>query len=558
MASSRSMEIVALGGLGEIGMNLMVYGYEDKLLVVDCGLAFPGIDTPGVDIIIPDVGYLVANRDRVVGFVLTHGHEDHVGAMPYVWPDIESPIYGSAMTLGLLRGKFREHRLLDKATMIEVGNRQPFQVGPFNLCFIQVSHSIVDSSALAIRTDLGTIIHTGDFKIDHTPVDRRPTDLYSLAQYGEHGVLALLSDSTNINRRGATISEKVVAEAFAETFAKAQSLIIVATFASNIQRIQQIFDAAVAVNRRIVISGRSMQTNIEVARSLGFLHIPEGIIVDARSFSGMSRQDIVVISSGSQGEQNSSLTRIAHGEHREISIQPGDMVILSARFIPGNEQTIWSLVNRMSRSGAEVIHEHNMPQIHVSGHAPQEDLKLMLALTRPKFFIPIHGEIRHLHSHRLLAIQMGVAQENALVAENGHRIVLNRDTISIDGQIPSGRTFVDGKVIGDISDIVLRDRRHLSEDGMVVVVLVMEKSSGLMLQRPELLTRGVVYEENNRDLLEQAKAAVEEALLLGPKGMDFADDEGAGPMELTQRAVRRFFKKKLGRRPAVIPLVMEM
>ncbi|MBF0434680.1 MAG: ribonuclease J [Magnetococcales bacterium] len=558
MTATGSMEIIALGGLGEIGMNLMVYGFDDKLLVVDCGLAFPGNDTPGIDVIIPDVGYLIANRDRVVGFVLTHGHEDHVGAMPYVWPDVEGPIYGSAMTLGLLRGKFREHRLLDRATMVECGNRQPFQVGPFNLCMIQVSHSIVDSYALAIKTPLGTIIHTGDFKIDHTPVDKRPTDLFALARYGEGGVLALLSDSTNINRPGATVSEKVVAEALAKVFAKARAMIIVATFASNIQRIQQIFDAACAINRKVVISGRSMQTNIEVARSLGFLRIPEGTIIDVRSLSQHPRQTIVVLSSGSQGEQNSSLTRIANGEHREITIQPDDMVILSSRFIPGNEQTIWSLVNRMSRLGAEVIHEHNLPSIHVSGHAPREDLKLMLALTRPKFFIPIHGEIRHLHSHRQLAMQMGVAPENALVAENGDRIVLHQDAIVIDGRIPSGRTFVDGKGIGDISDIVLRDRRHLSEDGMVIVVLIVEKSSGKMLQRPELLTRGVVTEEDNRDLLEQAKAAVEEALLLGPKGMDFADDEGAGPTELAQRAIRRLFKRKLGRRPAVIPLVMEM
>ncbi|HIJ83360.1 MAG: metal-dependent hydrolase, beta-lactamase superfamily [Magnetococcales bacterium] len=558
MTTPGPLEIIPLGGLGEIGMNLLVYGYDDKLLVVDCGLTFPGNDTPGVDVIIPDVGFLTENRDRVLGFVLTHGHEDHVGAMPYIWPDVEGPIYGSAMTLGLLKGKFREHGLLEKATMIEVGNRQPFQVGPFNLTFIQVSHSIVDSSALAIKTSLGTIIHTGDFKIDHTPVDNRPTDLYSLARYGESGVLALLSDSTNINRQGATISERVVSGALAKVFAKSQELLIVATFASNIQRIQQILDAAMAVNRKVVISGRSMQTNIEVARSLGFLRIPENIIIDVRSFSHHPRKDIVVISSGSQGEHNSSLSRIALGEHREIKILPGDVVVLSSRFIPGNEQTIWSLVNRMFRLGAEVIHEWNLPDIHVSGHAPQEDLKLMLALTRPKYFIPIHGEIRHLHSHRNLAVQMGVAAENTLVAENGNRIVIDSNGIAIVGQVPSGRVFVDGKGVGDISDIVLRDRRHLSEDGLVVVVLVVEKSTGNMLQRPELLTRGVVYEEDNQILLEQAKEAVEKALLLGSKGMDFADDEGAGPADLVQRAVRRFFKRKLGRRPAVIPLVMEM
>ncbi|MBF0107587.1 MAG: ribonuclease J [Magnetococcales bacterium] len=558
MGNPQSLEIIPLGGLGEIGMNLLVYGCDGKLLIVDCGLTFPGSDTPGVDVIIPDVSFLVENRDRVVGFVLTHGHEDHTGAMPYIWPDIEGPIYGSAMTLGLLRVKFREHRLLDRATLIEVRNRQPFQVGPFNLCMIQVSHSIVDSSALAIKTPLGTIIHTGDFKIDHTPVDRRPTDLYSFARYGESGVLALLSDSTNINRRGATVSEQVVAEALLKVFTKREGLIVVATFASNIQRIQQVFDAARAVERRVVISGRSMQTNIDVARSLGFLKVEDDMILDVRSFAHYQRCEMVVLSSGSQGEPNSSLSRIAHGEHREIDLRPGDTVVLSSRFIPGNEQTIWAMVNRMFRSGAWVIHEANLPEIHVSGHAPQEDLKLMLALTRPRYFIPIHGEIRHLHNHRNLAIQMGVDPGHALVVENGHRIVIDAAGMRQEGLVPSGRVFVDGKGIGDISDIVLRDRRHLSEDGLVVVVLVVEKSTGAILQRPELLTRGVVYEEDNRLLLEQAKEAVEEALRLGPQGMDFAEDEGAGPLELAQRAVRRFFKKKLGRRPAVIPLVMEM
>ncbi|MEO5329426.1 MAG: ribonuclease J [Magnetococcus sp. THC-1_WYH] len=558
MGTNGSLEVIPLGGLGEIGMNLMVYGYDEKLLVVDCGLTFPGSDTPGVDVIIPDATFLNENRDRVVGFVLTHGHEDHLGAMPYIWPNVEGPIYGSAMTLGILKNKFREHGLLEKATMIEVGNRQPFQVGPFNVCFIQVSHSIVDSAALAIKIPLGTIIHTGDFKIDHTPVDNRPTDLYSLARYGENGVLALLSDSTNINRQGSTTSESVVAGALAKVFARAQELIIVATFASNIQRIQQIIDAAQRENRKVIISGRSMQNNIEVAKSLGFLRIPDGVLLDMRSFPHLPRKEIAVISSGSQGEPNSSLSRIAAGDHREIKIQPGDMVVLSSRFIPGNEQTIWSLVNRMFRSGAEVIHESNLPQIHVSGHAPQEDLKLMLALTRPKFFIPIHGEIRHLQSHRHLASHMGVALENSVVAENGTRVIITADSITLGDPVPSGRVFVDGKGVGDVGDIVLRDRKHLSEDGLVVVVLVVDKISGAILQRPELLTRGVIYEEDHRDLLEQVKEAVEEALHLGPKGMDFTEDEEVGPKDLAQRAVRRFFKKKLGRRPAVIPLVMEM
>ncbi|MEO5330658.1 MAG: ribonuclease J [Magnetococcus sp. YQC-5] len=552
------LEIIPLGGLGEIGMNLMVYGYENKLLVVDCGLTFPSPETPGVDFIIPDAQYLFDNRDRVVGFILTHGHEDHIGAMPYIWPQIDAPIYGTAMTLGLLEGKFREHDLLGQATMIEVKHRQPFQLGPFNITFIHVTHSIVDSSALAIRTPLGSIVHTGDFKIDHTPINDRPTDLYTFANLGEKGVLALLSDSTNINRPGATVTEQSIDLVFNKLFPLAKGLLLVSTFSSNIQRIQQAIHAAAAVGRKVLLNGRSMLSNVNVARSLGYIDIPEDILIDIKKLSKFARNEVVVISTGSQGEPNSSLVRIAAGEHQDIQILPGDMVIFSSRFIPGNERSIWTLINQLFKSGAEVIHEKNMPEIHVSGHAPQEDLKLMLALTRPQFFIPIHGERRHLHSHRELAVSMGVPAEHALVVQNGDRAVLDRDSLRLEGSIPSGRVFVDGKGIGDVGDIVLRDRKHLSEDGMAVVVLVVEKATGLVLQRPELLTRGVIHEDDLVDMLEEAKDAVEKALALGSKGMDFADDEAVGVQELAQRALRRFFKKRLGRRPAVFPLVMEM
>ncbi|MBF0270586.1 MAG: ribonuclease J [Magnetococcales bacterium] len=552
------LEIMPLGGLGEIGMNLMVYGYENKLLVVDCGLTFPSPDTPGVDFIIPDARFLVENRERVVGMVLTHGHEDHIGAMPYIWPILQVPIYGTAMTLGLLEGKFREHGLLGQADMIETKHRQPLQVGPFNITFVHVTHSIVDSSALAIRTPLGTIVHTGDFKIDHTPVNDLPTDLYTFAHLGEKGVLALLSDSTNINRPGATISEQTVSDVFTKLFPRAKGLLVVATFSSNIQRIQQVMHAAAAVKRKVLLNGRSMIANVNVARGLGYIDIPDDILIDIRKLDNYPRDQVVVISTGSQGEPNSSLVRIASGEHQEIQIRPGDTVILSSRFIPGNERTIWSLINLLFKRGAEVIHEKILPEVHVSGHAPREDLKLMLALTRPKFFIPIHGERRHLQNHRDLALGLGIPETHSLVLENGDRALLSRDSLRLDGTIPCGRVFVDGKGVGDVGDIVLRDRLHLSEDGMAVVLLVISKASGEVLQRPELLTRGVVYEDENLDLLEEAKDAVEAALALGSKGMDFADDEVAGAAEIAQRALRRFFKKRLGRRPAVFPLVMEM
>ncbi|MBF0584999.1 MAG: ribonuclease J, partial [Magnetococcales bacterium] len=450
MASTMALEIIPLGGLGEIGMNLMVYGYGDKLLVVDCGLAFPNPDTPGVDLIIPDTQFLAENRDRIVGFVMTHGHEDHIGALPYIWPDLEGPIYGTAMTLGLLKGKFREHNLLNRVTMVQVNYRQAFQLGPFSIRYIQVTHSIVDSAALAITTPLGTILHTGDFKIDHTPVGGRPTDLHSLAHLGEEGVLALLSDSTNINRPGVTTSEQAITPVFETVFARARGLLLVATFSSNIERIQQIIRAAVVVGRKVVLNGRSMLANVAVARALGFLTIPPETLVELRDMGRYPRESLLIISTGSQGEPNSSLVRIAAGDHREIVVQEGDMVVLSSKFIPGNERTIWSLINQFVRDGLEVIHEKNMPEIHVSGHAPQEDLKLMLALTKPKFFIPIHGEMRHLRSHCQLAIQMGVAPTNGLVMENGDRALLEADSLKVVGSVPHGRVFVDGKGVGDV------------------------------------------------------------------------------------------------------------
>ncbi|MEO5338909.1 MAG: ribonuclease J [Magnetococcus sp. MYC-9] len=553
-----ALEIIPLGGLGEIGMNLMVYGYGGQFIVVDCGLAFPNPDTPGVDLVIPDTRFLVENRDRIVGFVITHGHEDHIGALPYIWPDLEGPVYGTAMTLGLLRGKFREHNLLSRVQLVQVNYRQAFQLGPFSIRYIQVTHSIVDSAALAITTPLGTILHTGDFKIDHTPVGERPTDLHSLAHLGEQGVLALLSDSTNINRPGVTRSEQEITEVFERIFPMARGLLLVATFSSNIERIQQILRVAAMVGRKVVLNGRSMLANVAVARALGYLTVPPDTLVELRDMGRYPRHALLVISTGSQGEPNSSLVRIAAGDHREIGVQEGDMVVLSSKFIPGNERTIWTLINQLVQNGVEVVHEKNMPEIHVSGHAPREDLKLMLALTRPKYFIPIHGEMRHLRSHGQLAVQMGVLPEHILVLRNGERAVLERDALQIVGTVPHGRVFVDGKGVGDVGDIVLRDRLHLSEDGMVVVVLVVDKGSGQILQRPELLTRGVIYEDGNPELLAEAKDFVESALAQGPKALDFADEEGAGHREVAQRALRRFFKKRLGRRPAVIPLVMEM
>ncbi|MBF0323040.1 MAG: ribonuclease J, partial [Magnetococcales bacterium] len=515
------IHIVPLGGLGEIGLNLMVYEYGEHLLLVDCGLTFPASDTPGVDFIIPDIRYLLENRERVLALVLTHGHEDHLGAIPYVLPDLPLPIYGTAMTLAILGNKLREHGLLDQTQLIRVQQRDRVQIGPFSVHFLPVTHSIVDSSALAITTPLGTLIHTGDFNFDHTPGDGAPTDLYRLAEYGHKGVLALLSDSTNVVRGGSAISEQSARAALAATIPKAKGLLVVSLFASNIRRVQNVLELAALYGRRVILNGRSLVTNVQLARELGFINPPPDLLLDIKSFASLPRDQLLILSTGSQGEPNSSLARIASGEHKEISIMPGDTVILSSRFIPGNERTIWSLINLLSHRGAEVIHEKSLPAIHVSGHAPRDDLKLMLALVRPRFFIPIHGELRHLHLHRDLAIEMGVKPENTLVATNGDRIELGGESMRPLEQVVHGRVFVDGKGIGDVRDIVLRDRLHLSQDGLVVVVLVVEKDTARILEGPKLLTHGVVHEEESLELLESARQAVQDALALGPKGMDF-------------------------------------
>ncbi|MBF0425173.1 MAG: ribonuclease J [Magnetococcales bacterium] len=556
--SAKPIQIVPLGGLGEIGLNLMVYEYEERLLLVDCGVTFPAADTPGVDFVIPDVRYLLENRERILALVLTHGHEDHLGAVPFILPELPLPVYGTAMTLAILGGKLREHGLLEETTMVRVQQRDRVQIGPFSIHFLPVTHSIVDSSALAITTPLGTIIHTGDFNFDHTPGDGRPTDIYQLAEYGQRGVLALLSDSTNVACLGSTVSEQNARATLDEVMTRARGLLIVSLFASNIRRVQNVLELAVAHGRRVILNGRSLVTNVQLAQELGFIAAPPDLLLDVKSFTSLPREQLLVLSTGSQGEPNSSLARIASGEHKEIKVQAGDTVVLSSRFIPGNEQTIWTLINLLSHRGAEVIHEKSLPAIHVSGHAPRDDLKLMLALVRPRYFIPIHGELRHLHLHRDLAVGMGVPPENTLVATNGERIELDHEGVRKVGEVAHGRVFVDGKGVGDVGDIVLRDRLHLSQDGLVVVVLLVEKETGRILEGPKLLTHGVVQEENQQELLASAGQAVQDALVLGPKGMDFSEEEEVGIKDLALRALRRFFKRRLGRRPVVLPLIMEM
>lgn len=552
-----SLHITPLGGLGEIGLNMMAYEYGGKFLVVDCGLAFPSPETPGVDLVIPDIQYLRERSEHVLAILLTHAHEDHIGALPYVLPRLPVPVYGSPMTLGMLEGKLKEHRLHESTKLHRVTPREPIHIGPFTVRFLQVTHSILDGMALAITTPAGTIVHTGDFKIDHTPVDGKPSDLFSLAQLGEQGVLALLSDSTNVTHAGTTPSEREIRGSFQEIFPKAAGLVVVATFSSNIQRIQQVIEVAAECGRKVILNGRSMLANVQVARSLGYLKIPADTLIEVKDFKRFPRGKLLVLSTGSQGEPNSSLVRIAFGEHREIAIEEGDLVVLSSKSIPGNERAIGTLINLMFRRGARVVHE-KVSEVHVSGHASREDLKLMIALTRPRYFIPIHGELRHLVWHRDLAMEMGVPRGSTLVAENGDRIRIDHEGLAIAERVPCGRVFVDGKGVGDVRDIVLRDRRHLSEDGMAVVVLVVEKSTGKVLQGPELLTRGVVHEDESQDLLEDAKETILKALIMGPSALDFREEDEAGIKDIVIRSLRRYFKKHLGRRPVVLPLVMEM
>ncbi len=557
-ASGKALYVMPLGGLGEVGMNLMLYEYDGQILVVDCGMTFPTHETPGVDVIIPDVQFLIENRDKVVGIVLTHGHEDHIGALPHIWPQVGGNIYGTSMTLGMVEHRMREHQLHNKVTLVTVGYRQPFQLGPFNICFMHVTHSIIEAAALAITTPLGTVIHTGDFNIDHTPKSGMPTDLFRFAQYGEKGVLALLSDSTNIATEGSSRSERIVEGALSGVLEAATGMVLVTTFSSNLNRVQQVVEVAARHGRKVAISGRSMLTNVQVAKNLNLLDFPIGSLIDLKTIGDYPRDRVLILSTGSQGEQESSLVRIANDGHKDVALQAGDTVIFSSRFIPGNEQAIWSLINALYRKGVHVIHDKSVRDIHVSGHAPRDDLKTMLALTKPRFFMPIHGEMRHLHLHRQLAMEMGIPEARTCVATNGDRVAFDGETVHIVGSVPYGRVFVDGKGVGDVGDVVLRDRKHLAEDGMAVVILLVDKETGTLLERPELLTRGVVYEDESQDLLEEARIAVQTAIELGPKGLDFGDDEEVGINDLALRGLRRFFKKKLGRRPMVLPLVVEM
>jgi len=548
------LRIIPLGGVGEIGLNMMVYEYGDDIIVVDCGLMFPEPHMLGIDIVIPDITYLRDRADRVRGIFLTHGHEDHIGALPYVLPELLAPIFGTALTLGFVREKLKEFGLDSAAELNVVKPRESVTVGPFSVEFIRVSHSIVDGCALAIRTPEGVVIHTGDFKIDQTPVDGELTDLATFARYGSEGVLALLSDSTNVERQGYTLSERLVGEAFDEIFPRCPGRIIVAAFSSNIHRVQQVVNAAARCGRKVLLNGRSMIANVAIARQLGYLRIPDDVLTDLREMPRLPPEQVCMITTGSQGEPMSALTRIAMDDHKQIKLEPGDTVILSSRFIPGNEKTISDLINHLYRRGAEVFHE-KVSEVHVSGHASREELKLMLNLVRPRFFVPVHGEYRHLVKHAQLAQRVGVPPERCLVVENGAVIRFADGQAEVAGRVESGRVFIDGKGIGDVGEVVLKDRKHLSEDGMVVVIISINPQTGEILYGPDLVSRGFVFEDESQEYLDEAKKIVLDHL--AGMSSEALADWGEVKQEV-RRILRRFFNKTIERRPVILPLILEM
>ncbi len=551
---NNGLRIIPLGGLGEIGLNMTVYEFGEDIIIVDCGLMFPEPSMLGIDLVIPDISYLRERVDRIRGIFLTHGHEDHIGALPYVLQDMNPPIFGTALTLGFVREKLKEYDLDTQVDLRVSKPRDTVVLGDFAVEFIRVAHSIVDGCALALRSPEGVVIHTGDFKLDQTPVDGELTDLSTLARYGEEGVLALLSDSTNIEREGVTLSERLVGEAFDEIFPQCRGRIIVAAFSSNIHRVQQVVDAAGRCGRKVLLNGRSMLANVQIARELGYLKIPDSILMDLKELPRLPKEEVCMITTGSQGEPMSALTRIAMDDHKQIKLERGDTVILSSRFIPGNEKTISDLINHLYRRGAEVFHE-KVSEVHVSGHASQEELKLMINLVRPRFFIPIHGEYRHLVKHLQLARRVGIEEERCILAVNGDIISFVNGNGAITGTAESGRVFVDGKGIGDVGEIVLKDRRHLSEDGMVVVIIAINQANGEIIYGPDIVSRGFVFEDESQEYLDETRKIVLDTL--AGVNLEVMADLNEVKMEV-RRILRRFFNKTIERRPVILPLILEM
>jgi ribonuclease J len=552
---SAPLRVIPLGGLSEIGKNLTVFQTGNDMIIVDCGLAFPDSDMPGVDIVIPDFTFLEQNREKLRGVVITHGHEDHIGALVYLLKKINLPVYATKLTLGLIETKLSEHGMERSVELVTVAPRQIIKLGQMAVEFIRVNHSIPDAVALAIYTPAGIVIHTGDFKVDFTPIESEVIDIARFAELGARGVLLLMSDSTNAERPGHTASERTVGRSFEKLFERAEGKrIIVATFSTNIHRIQQIADSAHKTGRKVAVFGRSMLNVIDVATKLGYLNIPEGLIIDIESLNRFPSDKTVIITTGSQGEPMSALTRMSQNEHRTISITPQDVIIISATPIPGNEKLVNRVVNELMKLGAEVIYQ-SMYDVHVSGHACEEDLKLMISLTKPRFFIPVHGEFKHLRRHAKLAFEMGMEQQNVLVAQTGNVIEISGNSIKIVDQAVSGRVFVDGLGVGDVGSIVLRDRRHLAQDGLIIAAVTIETETMTVLAGPDIVSRGFVYVRESEELMREAREILEKTInkCLSRNICEWNFIKGQVKEALSDYI---FFRTK--RKPMILPIIMEI
>jgi ribonuclease J len=549
--SADVLRIVPLGGLGEIGLNMMLIEYGESAVAIDCGVMFPEPSMLGIDLVIPDLSYLRERPERLKAIVCTHGHEDHIGALPFITREMPVPTYATPFAHALVERKFDEHGLDTPLERFRAGD--VWRIGPFEIEAIHITHSIVDAVALAIRTPLGTVVHTGDFKFDQTPLDGLPSDLARFAALGDAGVLALLSDSTNVDRPGVTLSERSLTGRLEAAFQRSHGRVLVATFASHLHRIQQVLDVSARTGRRVAIVGRGMLQNVQTGQDLGYLRVPPGLIIDVAEARGLLPSQVTLLSTGSQGEPMSALTRIAMDDHKQVRIGVGDTVIMSSRIIPGNEKPIGDVINHLCRRGADVLHEP-LAGLHVSGHASQSELQLMLQLTRPRYFVPVHGEYRHLVRHAALATDMGISGEDTFVLEDGNVLEIDGAGARLADSIPSGRVFVDGKGVGDVGDVVLRDRRHLSDGGLVLAILAVNQHSGEIISGPDLISRGFVFEDDSQPYFERAKEAVLEALAaLAPESRTVP----AEVKEEMRKTLRRYFKKTLERRPVILPVVME-
>ena len=549
------VKIIPLGGLNEIGKNCTVIECANDMLIIDCGMAFPDSELLGVDIVLPDYSYVEKNIDKLRGIVLTHGHEDHIGGLPYFLKKMNVPVYGTRLTLGLVEGKLEEHGMLSDVKLNVVTPRQTVKLGCMAVEFIRVNHSIPDAVGMAIHTPAGVLIHTGDFKVDYTPIEGGIIDLQRFGELGNRGVLALMSDSTNADRQGFTMSERKVGESFEKLFSQAEGKrLIIATFASNIHRIQQIINNAVATGRKVAVSGRSMVNVISIGIKLGYLKVPEGVLVDIEMVSRYPADKMVIVTTGSQGEPMSALTRMANNEHRQVSITPMDFIIISANPIPGNEKLVTRVINELMKLGAHVVYE-NIYEVHVSGHACQEEQKLILSITKPRFFIPVHGEFKHLYQHKATAVAVGIPEQNVILGDNGYVIETDGVDMKVTGTVPAGRVFVDGLGVGDVGSVVLRDRKHLAEDGLIIAVATIDRDTGMILAGPDVVSRGFVYVRESEELLSEAKKLLTDTLqdCLDRGTKDWNTIKGKMKDKLSE-----FIFARTKRTPMILPIIMEL